>query len=256
MNKTSHFICLIFYTILLLPLLFYPKINQNLFISLNEVASIVPAALWAIITLGGDGVFSIAFLAFFIWKSPHFVAICLYCGLAMGIIVQLLKRLIDYERPAVVLEDYPFNTIGEALSYNAFPSGHTATIFFLAVSLITYFNVKNIKLLVFTIGIATLVGFSRIAVGVHFPSDVLFGAMLGWSSAWLGISLLANNRIPFPLVIIASVFIFFVAASMFFYDPKLPYVGDLVNLAAAVFITAAICGILHRTIKNSWHTID
>jgi zinc transporter ZupT len=35
-------------------------------------------------------------------------------------------------------------------------------------------------------GIALLVGLSRIGVGVHWPTDICAGLILGWGSAWLG----------------------------------------------------------------------
>jgi len=58
---------------------------------------------------------------------------------------------------------------------HSFPSGHT--IFFFALSTIIYSFNKNLGLIFFIC--SSLMGITRIFVGVHWPSDILWGAILG-----------------------------------------------------------------------------
>lgn len=56
-----------------------------------------------------------------------------------------------------------------------FPSGHTSRAFALATAI----SFEKPLLMVPAYILATTVGFSRIYLGVHYPSDVIAGAMLG-----------------------------------------------------------------------------
>lgn len=61
------------------------------------------------------------------------------------------------------------------LTIYSFPSGHTATVFAAAVVLV--YGSPGIGLLALLA--AVLVGFGRMATGVHYPTDVIAGALLG-----------------------------------------------------------------------------
>ena len=58
-----------------------------------------------------------------------------------------------------------------------FVSNHASNVFGLALFTSLTFKHKNYSILIFTW--ATIVSYSRIYVGKHFPADVLFGAILG-----------------------------------------------------------------------------
>lgn len=63
------------------------------------------------------------------------------------------------------------------LSDNSFPSGHTSYAFTFA-TIVTILN-KNKALKIFTGVLASLMAFSRLYLYVHFPTDVLAGAIFG-----------------------------------------------------------------------------
>ncbi|KPL00704.1 MAG: hypothetical protein AMJ90_07855 [candidate division Zixibacteria bacterium SM23_73_2] len=89
----------------------------------------------------------------------------------------LLKPLIGRVRPCNILPDVRL-LIGCSKA-GSFPSSH-ATNLFAAATLISYFYHK-VRAYFFVI--AFLVAFSRIYVGVHYPSDMLGGALLGFLCA-------------------------------------------------------------------------
>ena len=103
----------------------------------------------------------------------------------------ILKPLFLRERPCVMLENV-YMLIGFKISYS-FPSAHAANSFTTA-TFFAFLYPKG-KLVYFIL--ASLVGFSRVYVGVHYPFDVLAGALLGSGCAYVGIyvfSLLAKSN--------------------------------------------------------------
>jgi undecaprenyl-diphosphatase len=107
-----------------------------------------------------------------------------YKMLAVLIIAALtsftLKNVIVRERPFKLYPD--IEKLSQAGSYS-FPSGHTLEAFAIAVSLSILFPKKRFIFLL--ILWAMLVAYSRMALGVHYPSDVLAGALIGSLIGWL-----------------------------------------------------------------------
>lgn len=91
-------------------------------------------------------------------------------------VTSLIKAVVVFPRPYQY-----FGTIQTLLtygSYDSFPSLHAA--FSFAVATMVFFYKKRVGGLL--IGIALLVAFSRVYVGVHFPIDVFVGALIGVST--------------------------------------------------------------------------
>jgi undecaprenyl-diphosphatase len=87
-----------------------------------------------------------------------------------------------FKRPRPYFTEYADTIIGLSKSFS-FPSGH-ATIMF-AVAYILSHRYKKLRKVFF--GIATLVALSRIYMGLHYPSDVIAGAFLGYGCAFVGV---------------------------------------------------------------------
>jgi membrane-associated phospholipid phosphatase len=95
-------------------------------------------------------------------------------------IAQTLKYTIRRERPFVT---YPDITKKISAGDPSFPSGHTATAFATATAL--SLSYPEWYVVVPSYLWAGAVGYSRLHLGVHYPSDVLAGAVVGSGSAWL-----------------------------------------------------------------------
>ncbi len=98
----------------------------------------------------------------------------------VSVVSQGLKFLIDRERP---FETYPHIEKLSTGGDSSFPSGHTLEAFALAAALSLLFSGKKIMIPVYIW--ACLVAYSRLALGVHYPSDVLGGMLIGTLIGWV-----------------------------------------------------------------------
>ena len=95
----------------------------------------------------------------------------------------VLKHLVGRVRPWLVVEG--LTRLVAEHDPNSFPSGHTCAAFAAGATWARYAKKRWLKGL--CIAQAVLMGFSRLYVGVHFPSDVLAGCAVGLSCAWLSL---------------------------------------------------------------------
>ena len=108
------------------------------------------------------------------------------CGISCTLVYKLLKRWLIRERPFI---SFPLIDCGiPPLDRYSFPSGHTlhAVCFTLLLAL----TLPGLALLVlpFTLCVAA----SRVVLGLHYPSDVLAGAIIGSGLGLLGYAVLAD----------------------------------------------------------------
>ena len=103
----------------------------------------------------------------FVWTAA--------CVFAADLIASLVKYAVGERRP-----DFPKALVAIPKSHS-FPSGHTATAFAGATALSFFFPRAAPALFV----LAAAIAYSRLYVGVHFPLDVLGGAVIGVATALL-----------------------------------------------------------------------
>ncbi|GAA4893255.1 phosphatase PAP2 family protein [Ferrimonas pelagia] len=138
------------------------------------------------ISLSGDGAGYLLFALLLAELGGARGVAFLFAGLAAFAvelpIYWLLKNSLRRGRPCHVLGEVMASV--EPHDRFSLPSGHTAAAFIFASLLAWYWP----PLAGVAFAWASLVGLSRVLLGVHYPGDVLVGAGLGLWSAQLGLS--------------------------------------------------------------------
>lgn len=132
--------------------------------------------------LGNGGLIWItAAIIMLFFKKYRKTGIMIGTGLSTGVIIGniLLKNLIARERPCWLNETLQM-LIAIPQDYS-FPSGHTLSSF-VAATIIMYSD-RRIGIAAYVL--AAMIAFSRLYLYVHFPTDVLAGALLGIALGWI-----------------------------------------------------------------------
>lgn len=120
-----------------------------------------------------------------------------FTGLLINLLIVnvLLKPLVARARPWLVVEGLKPLLFSD--DHHSFPSGHTSAAFAFAAAVSAGMKLRWVKVLVFAA--AVLMGISRLYVGVHFPTDVLAGAVIGSLCGLLASVLVRKLSERFPL---------------------------------------------------------
>lgn len=155
-------------------------------------SSLMVGVLRAVTDLGGTGtavlVLTLATLFLLIRRQRRLAAFVATTGLGLAVLGPATKAIVDRARPVV---DSP---VVETPSNASFPSGHsmTALVTFGVLLLLVLPGVRRRArpwLIAGTAVLVIAVGFTRLALGVHFVSDVLAGWALG--AGWLAVTVAA-----------------------------------------------------------------
>jgi undecaprenyl-diphosphatase len=141
------------------PLLFYVNVSEALFV-----------ATLAIVFLAARGVAHAA------WRRAALAAVLSAgLGLAVG---KAISELVDRARPFVA-DPHGVHLFAAHAADPGFPSDHATAAFAIAVAILLRKRGWGIAALV----LATVLAVGRVALGVHYPSDVIAGAALGSAAA-------------------------------------------------------------------------
>ena len=115
-------------------------------------------------------------------KKKEGLVFLIFLGITLAITdpfsSRLLKEWISRIRPCQVLQNVRLLT--DCNTSYSFPSSHAVNIFAAAFFLSQLFR----RLTPFIYGIAAVVAYSRVYIGVHYPLDVIGGAAIGLLIAW------------------------------------------------------------------------
>ena len=152
--------------------------------------------------LGNTGMlFIVLGLAMLLWRPTRKAGLSALCAMLIGLVVVnfTIKPLVSRPRPWLVIENF-VNLVPEH-DPNSFPSGHTNAAFAFAIAVCAAKREKDAArpddskaespvptmwMKATAVCLAVLMGLSRLYVGVHFPSDVLAGAVIGSLCGLLG----------------------------------------------------------------------
>lgn len=164
-------------------------LDQAVADGLNRIVSPSPATVEALLWLTALGdtltavcVFVLTTAWLLVRSERRLAAFVATTGLGLAVLVPVTKLLVGRPRPEVAV------SVAELPGSASFPSGHAM------ISLVTWTTVALVLLpsvrrrarpwlLVAALAVALVVGATRVALGVHFVSDVVAGWALG--AAWL-----------------------------------------------------------------------
>jgi undecaprenyl-diphosphatase len=156
------------------------RFDQNLFLTVNQSQSVkFNKLLFYVTKLGGLCFQSGLALALLLYPPTRKLGVKLAIAqIAIAIIVQIIK--------AIVARVRPYNALTGIIPFKAekdysFPSGHSAASFATALIISGSLAMSS----VFCFSLAACIGFSRIYIGVHYPTDVIAGSLIGLGLSFL-----------------------------------------------------------------------
>jgi membrane-associated phospholipid phosphatase len=161
------------------------------FHALNDLGRLLPDWALANLTELGNTAVLAALFVLFGRRHPQLLLAFVLATLAGAVFIANLKDLFAMARPPAVFDTSQFRLVGEAYQRGSFPSGHTFATFASAAVALAFVRSWPRRLLILLA--ATLIGASRVMVGVHWPIDVCAGAFGGLATG--GLAVLASRHL-------------------------------------------------------------
>ncbi|HEY1195114.1 phosphatase PAP2 family protein [Flavobacterium sp.] len=192
----------------------YIKIQKEAFFFINSKLAQYPKIQYNL-TQTGNALIPFSLLSILIIYAPKIWESLLSASIISLVFCNVLKSFFGVPRPAAVFENNSFFIIGKTVcGNNSLPSGHSITIFTTLTVLLFGFMPLEMKSKILWSALFIITGliliFTRVAVGAHYPIDVIVGGIIGYFSGLLGIFISRkyniwqwiNNKKYYPVFIL------------------------------------------------------
>ena len=166
--------------------------NADLFRAINHMAAKAPDDVWVVFNFLGNGWSLFALVSPVLVFAPRVMLSGICAGAIAGLLSRSLKMIFELPRPAGVLDPASFHIIGKPLTAMSMPSGHTLTAFAIATAFFFSIRPGQRGAFAWLFVLAAAAGLARVAVGAHWPSDVMAGCAIGLFSGVAGASIAAR----------------------------------------------------------------
>jgi membrane-associated phospholipid phosphatase len=154
------------------------RIFDALRVGSDDALALPAAGLSSIGGIAFMGPLALVAIAWLTLRQRQREALWLFLTIGSGrIMIGLLKYLLERARP-------PGEDRLAMVTSFSFPSSHSAGSMMTCLALAMLFTLRGRSLIAPAMALAIIVGWSRIALGVHWPGDVLAG--LGFGMLWVG----------------------------------------------------------------------
>ncbi len=133
-------------------------------------------AMWVVTQIGSVWMAALVGVLAYVLRERRFALGFVLGSLTLLLLVTIIKALTDRARPFKAMTET--RVIGIREPGLSFPSGHTTQTFFMMTLIVARYEPPWL-VSVALYGIALVVGITRVYLGVHYPRDVMAGAVLG-----------------------------------------------------------------------------
>lgn len=191
LNSASHFktAAVVSFSLVLSVIIFlfiYGK--KDAFILINGAYSAPLDQFFKYFTILGDGLIYVPIVLYCLFYNRQFLVPVIAAIIICTFLTQFLKQVVfpNELRPfSLEIQKVIIHKVDNVplLRQHSFPSGHTSTAFTMALLLASVMK-RRIWAFILPL-IAFFVGYSRIYLAQHFPTDVCAGMIIGIVSAYL-----------------------------------------------------------------------
>jgi len=161
----------------LLLAIYFSGRNVDVFLWLNQQGRFAGDNFWIAITTLGDGLVLFVLILPFIRRRPDVAWSLIVSFVLVVLFVKGIKIPVVSYRPPSIIDVSQFRLVGAAYRYNSFPSGHAASIAAFCGTICIFYRQRWVRAVAITL--AVLISYSRLAMGLHWPTDVLVGFLGG-----------------------------------------------------------------------------